>query len=187
MRDMHDGLGSQLMSMLLMTRRGQSEPAVIADGLQSVIDEMRLMIDSMDSVGESLSSALSIFRERTQSRVEGAGFVFEWTNETERLPDYGPRDVLQIFRILQEAVVNALKHSGGDRIAVRITPASDPAFALRIEVADNGGGMKGANARGRGLVNMAARAESLGGALTLDDTSGTRVTLDLPHRSFRAA
>ena len=188
MRDMHDGLGSQLMSMLLMTRRGQAEPAVIADGLQSVIDEMRLMIDSMDSVGESLSSALSIFRERTQSRVEGAGFAFDWSNEAaDRLPDYGPRDVLQIFRILQEAVVNALKHSGGDRIAVRIGPAADPGFALRVEVADNGKGIKGGNPRGRGFTNMAARAESLGGRLTLDDAQGTRVTLDLPAQSLRAA
>ncbi|MEZ0244177.1 MAG: sensor histidine kinase [Sphingomonas sp.] len=187
MRDMHDGLGSQLMSMLLMAKRGRAEPPAIADGLQAVIDEMRLMIDSMDSVGESLSSALTIFRERTQARVEGAGFAFHWNNTAEHLPDYGPRDVLQIFRILQEAVVNALKHSGGDRIAVRIAPASDPAFALRIEVADNGAGMKGANARGRGLVNMAARAESLGGALALDDKGGTRVTLDLPERSLRPA
>lgn len=185
MRDMHDGLGSQLMSMLLMAKRGEAKPPVIADGLQAVIDEMRLMIDSMDSVGESLSSALSIFRERTQSRVEGAGFAFDWSNTAEVLPDYGPRDVLQIFRILQEAVVNALKHSGGSSIAVRIAPAAAP-FALRIEVADNGGGMKGANSRGRGLVNMAARAESLGGKLTVESDAGTRVLLDLPAESARA-
>jgi signal transduction histidine kinase len=186
MRDMHDGLGSQLMSMLLMAKRGQTKPIVIADGLQAVIDEMRLMIDSMDSVGESLSSALSIFRERTQSRVEGAGFAFDWTNQADRLPDYGPRDVLQIFRILQEAVVNALKHSGGDRVAVSIAPGQS-GFALRITVADNGTGMKGTNTRGRGLINMAARAESMGGALRFDDTSGTRIILDLPERSLRAA
>jgi two-component system sensor histidine kinase UhpB len=185
MRDMHDGLGSQLMSMLLMAKRGKSEPGTIADGLQSVIDEMRLMIDSMDSVGESFASALAVFRERTQTRVEGAGFAFAWANGAAELPDYGPRDVLQVTRILQEAVANALKHSGGDLIEVRIAPGTD-GFALRIMVADNDGGMKASNARGRGLVNMTARAESLGGKLAIDETGGTRVTLDLPLHSLRA-
>lgn len=186
MRDMHDGLGSQLMSMLLMAKRGKSEPGVIADGLQSVIDEMRLMIDSMDSVGESFASALAIFRERTQTRVEGAGIGFGWANDARDLPDYGPRDVLQVTRILQEAVANALKHGDGNRIAVRIAAGVD-GYALRIRVTDNGSGLKGANARGRGLVNMAARAESLGGRLTVAAEGETRVTLDLPIRSARAA
>ncbi len=63
MRDMHDGLGSQLMSMLLAARRGMAKPAAVAEGLQAVIDEMRLLIDSMDSVGESLGSAFALFRE----------------------------------------------------------------------------------------------------------------------------
>lgn len=48
----------------------------MAEGLQSVIDEMRLMVDSMDSVGESLEAALATFRARIQPRVEAAGFAF---------------------------------------------------------------------------------------------------------------
>jgi two-component system sensor histidine kinase UhpB len=118
MRDMHDGLGSQLMSMLLAARRGVAKPATVAEGLQSVIDEMRLLIDSMDSVGESLGSAFAMFRERVQGRVEEAGMTFHWQDDSQgQLPAMGPREVLQVFRIMQEAVTNALKHSTGKALS----------------------------------------------------------------------
>lgn len=182
MRDMHDGLGSQLMSMLLAARRGMAQPAVVAEGLQTVIDEMRLLIDSMDSVGESLGAAFAVFRERVRPRVEGAGMKFAWRDETDcQLPNYGPRDVLQVFRIMQEAVINALKHSNGSNLTVSLLPSSDPAFALRLEIADDGNGMGKANPRGKGLESMAARAASIGGRFeVLSLGKGVSVLLDLP-------
>lgn len=183
LRDMHDGLGSQLMSMLMMAKRGKASQDDIVEGVQSVIDEMRLMIDSMDSVGESLSSALAIFRRRMIPRIEGAGFACDWQMADDcPLPDYGPRDVLQVFRILQEAVTNALKHSGGDRITIRILPGETAAHPLRIAIADNGSGLTPAEGRGRGLGNMQARARSIDARLEVSGgPTGTQVTLDLPE------
>ena len=185
MRDMHDGLGSQLMSMLLMARRGEARPEVVAEGLQSVIDEMRLMIDSMDSVGESLSSALLIFRDRLRSRVEEAGFRLEWSDTTDgALPDYGPRDVLQVFRIMQEAVANALRHSGGSHIRIRLSPGSATDTGMTVEIVDDGKGLCPTgdirSPRGRGLGNMAMRAQAIGGHLRVLSDNGVRVVLDLP-------
>ena len=183
MRDMHDGLGSQLMSMLLAARRGEAKPAAVAEGLQSVIDEMRLMIDSMDSVGESLGSAFAIFRERVEARIEDAGMTFAWQSSyTAQLPEYGPRTVLQVFRIMQEAVTNALKHSGGSELTVEVAPSPLPGHALRITIADNGGGLGKANPRGKGMESMAARAASLGGQIeTSSSPHGVAVRLDLPR------
>lgn len=185
MRDMHDGLGSQLMSMLLMARRGETNPPVMAEGLQTVIDEMRLMIDSMDSVGESLGSALTIFRERIEPRIAAAGWQLEWREEREgELPDYGPRGTLQVFRILQEAVTNALKHSSGDRLVIAIEASPVFAGGVRIGVSDNGKGLGAPNPRGRGLDNMTGRAASVGGELAVEGgEGGVRVVLDLPSGS----
>ncbi|MEQ1495086.1 MAG: hypothetical protein ABL912_04895 [Novosphingobium sp.] len=182
MRDMHDGLGSELMSMLLAARRGVAKPAAVAEGLQSVIDEMRLLIDSMDSVGESLSSAFAIFRERVQPRVEAAGLRFVWQDKTDgTLPDFGPRDVLQVFRIMQEAVANALKHSGGKALTATILSSPDPAYAVRLKIADDGTGMGAANKRGKGLTSMAARTAGIGARLDIVSTSaGVTIVLDLP-------
>lgn len=180
MRDLHDGLGSQLMTMMLTARLGEADPPKVAEGLQGVIDEMRLMVDSMDSVGESLESALATFRARIQPRVEAAGFAFHWRqDETLPAPDLGPRDVLQVFRIMQEAVTNALRHSGGSAIAVEVAAAG--ADGVAITIADNGKGGAQSGEAGRGLANMKNRARALGADYALTSTSGegTRVTLTL--------
>jgi two-component system sensor histidine kinase UhpB len=180
MRDMHDGLGSQLMGLLLSARRGKADPERMAEGLQAVIDEMRLMIDSMDSVGESLGSALTTFHERIRPRVEVAGFGLDWSSTVDQpLPDYPPRAVLQVFRILQEAVTNALKHSGGDRITINVDRSLDG--AVRLTIADNGRGIQPGGTAGRGLANMRTRAAVIGAALSIDnDAPGGRIQLVLP-------
>ncbi|WP_209346781.1 ATP-binding protein [Pontixanthobacter sp. CEM42] len=185
MRDMHDGLGSHLMSMMMMAKRGNGKHSDYADGLQSVIDEMRLMIDSMDSVGESLRSALAIYKKRIVPRAQEAGFSVSWTKEpTVHLPDYSPREVLQVFRILQEALTNALKHSGGDAISVTIeSEPSDPA-STRIVVADNGKGIEmdsgEAQSAGRGLKNMRVRAAAIGAEIDIEPARpGIAVVLTL--------
>ncbi|WP_205631878.1 sensor histidine kinase [Paraurantiacibacter namhicola] len=187
MRDMHDGLGSQLMSMLLAARRGKAEPAKVAEGLQQVVDEMRLMIDSMDSLGENLTAAFSSFRGRLQPRIEDAGFTLVWNDHTAgALPTYRARTTLQIFRIMQEAVVNALKHSNGTTIAVTVQDdPSDPA-GLHVTVDDDGPGFaprrKGVDSGGYGLENMRARARSIGARIDFGQSpsGGGRVALSVP-------
>lgn len=184
MRDLHDGLGSQLMSIMLSARVGVAEPAVVAEGLQSVIDEMRLMVDSMDSVGESLGSALATFRARVQPRVEAVGMEFVWVEADGiyAIDQFGPRDVLQIFRVLQEAVTNALKHAQCSRIAVTVAHSAD---GLMLDVTDDGKGMADQARVGRGLGNMQARAQSVGATVSIlpgRDGHGTRIALALPLR-----
>jgi two-component system sensor histidine kinase UhpB len=183
MRDMHDGLGSQLMSMLLAARRGAAKPAMVAEGLQAVIDDMRLLIDSMDSVGESLGSAFVLFRERVKGRVEGTGMTFHWHEDSAaELPAMSPREVLQVFRIMQEAVTNALRHSGGTALSVTIAPSPEPAHSVRIGICDNGAGLGQANPRGKGMDSMTARAAGIGARLQVQaNGKGVGVFLDLPN------
>jgi len=187
MRDMHDGLGSQLMGMLLAARRGKAEPQKVAEGLQQVVDEMRLMIDSMDSVGESLGAGLAGFRTRLQPRVEDAGFAFRWDNRLgDDLPPFPARKTLQLFRIIQEAVNNALKHSGGSEVAILLERDETDPGTLRVLVQDDGKGFAGTPPGGHGLGNMRARAAQVGGDVQFDtrDGGGTVVTIVFPveHR-----
>lgn len=185
MRDMHDGVGGQLVGLLLSARRGAVDNDRMVEGLQGVMDEIRLMIDTSDSVGASLDAMLAVFQTRVRPRVEGAGFQFDWRDDHTLGSDLQPQDVLQTFRIMQEAVTNALKHSGGDRIDVRIADGSDG--EVRIEIGDNGAGLvkdqPAASGGGHGLGNMRGRAEAVGGHLSFVDAApGLRVVLDLPVR-----
>ena len=185
MRDMHDGLGSHLMSMMMMAKRGAGKHSDYAEGIQSVIDEMRLLIDSMDSVGESLRSALTVFRKRIIPRAKDAGFTVTW-NEAANVhyPPQSPRKVLQVFRILQEAITNALKHSGGDAIGVDITQEGGAQGPVTIAIRDNGQGIdadtRKAKVSGRGLKNMRARAAGIGAEIDVaSESDGATVTLTL--------
>lgn len=179
MRDIHDGLGGQLMTMLLSARLGEADPPKLAEGLQAAIDELRLMVDSMDSVGESLDGALSTFRARVKPRVETAGITFDWHQpEGLTMPEMEPRAVLQVFRILQEAVTNALKHARCTHVRVVVAQHGN---GLDIAVCDNGRGGAAGGTAGRGRANMAIRAQAIGGTVAITDgpDGGTHVALRL--------
>jgi len=99
--------------------------------------------------------------------------------------------VIQIVRILDEAVTNAVKHAQARNIAVTIETldgAQGP-YGV-ISVTDDGCGFAraetgetaGASQTARGLRNMRSRAARCGAMLDLSsDASGTRVRLQLPQ------
>jgi signal transduction histidine kinase len=95
------------------------------------------------------------------------------------------RDV-EVLRIAQEALHNALRHAGASRVEVRLADG-DGRDALRLEVADDGAGFDPADpelrARRLGLTSMEERAERLGGRLSIRSApaAGTAVVLEVPR------
>lgn len=189
MRDMHDGVGSQLTALLFAARRGSLTAPQAAESLQSVMDEIRVLIDSMDSTRESLPAALEKFRQRIAQGIEGTDVSLDFpVPARELLPDYGPREVLQVMRILQEACSNALRHSGCSRVEVDVRATGDPAFPAQLSVRDNGRGFAGEIVPGRGLANMEARAATIGARLHVRrDGPGVEVCLQLAAAGAVAA
>jgi two-component system sensor histidine kinase UhpB len=172
MRDMHDGVGSQLTSMLFAARRGALPEDQLVESLQTVIEEIRLLIDSMDSAGDSLAGALESFQQRAAKRLEAAGITLQFQPmPRDLLPVCGPRDVLHILRILQEGIGNALRHAGCSRISIEVTPSGDAALPVQLVIWDDGVGFPQDLVPGRGLVNMETRAAAIGGRLTIDRAS----------------
>jgi len=172
MRDMHDGVGSQLTSMLFAARRGALPEDQLVDSLQTVIEEIRLLIDSMDSASDSLAVALEAFQLRAAKRLEAAGITLHFQPIPRVLmPVCGPRDVLHILRILQEGIGNALRHARCSHISIEVTPSGDAALPLQVVIRDDGVGFPQDLVRGRGLANMETRAAAIGGRLTIDCSS----------------
>lgn len=88
---------------------------------------------------------------------------------------------LSIYRIIQEALNNTLKHAGAKMVTVTIRQKSD---TLEVEVADNGCGFnfeESLEGGGMGLANMLERTTSLGGTMQVETgpSSGTRVKVTL--------
>lgn len=189
MRDMHDGIGGQLMSLLFAARKQPLPQAELTESLQQVIDELRLIIDSLDTVGETLGTALATFRARIEPRLSAAGIELRWSNVLpDKLDGLGPREVLQIFRIVQEAVTNVIKHANSPTLDIAITQSDAAEKEVSITIADAGKGGPVAAGNGHGIGNMTARAQAIGGSLVIDSNdAGTRLVLLVPVPSAKSA
>jgi signal transduction histidine kinase len=186
MRDMHDGVGGHLVSLLAMIEGRERPPQELALAVRDALDDMRLVIDSLEPVDDDLNAVLAMWRDRLAPRLSQLGVTLDWDVELlPQLPGLTPARVLHVLRILQEAVTNAVRH--GRAATVRVRAAADDA-ALHITLHDDGGGFDAAHGlgRGRGLTNMQRRAELAGAVLLLDSASGrgTTVSLRLPLRGL---
>jgi len=86
---------------------------------------------------------------------------------------FGAEKTLQLLRIVQEAITNAIKHSGGNSITVS-TGMDDSSGHSFVQIADNGVGMPAVYQPGKGLASMRKRAATIGAQLVFaaTDTSG---------------
>ena len=84
-----------------------------------------------------------------------------------------------IFRVAQEALTNVARHAGADQVEFDLIRSAE---SVRLRVADNGRGIKGA-AAGDGLRGMRERAGLVGGHLEVAarPEGGTEVCLDIPR------
>ncbi|MBR1228966.1 MULTISPECIES: sensor histidine kinase [unclassified Bradyrhizobium] len=197
MRDLHDGLGGQLVSIVALSERGNDASAGIGDAARAALKDLRLVIDSMDDIGGDLMLALGSWRERAMAQLRPHDIELDWTITPPGLPvhpELRPWHVIQIMRLLDEALTNAVKHSGARRITVSIETLRDVDGLDQgcITIANDGKGFalaadgeapaEGAKA-GRGLRNMQSRAARCGAGLDLTSgAGGTQVRLTLPHR-----
>jgi len=179
MQDMHDGLGGHLVQALaIATSQNTLQP--MEEPLRACLEELRLMVDSLEPVNGDLGSVLGTLRARISRRLALAGVQMRWqVDDLPPMPDLGPRAVLDVARVVQEAITNAIKHSGCNEITVSAALAGGGQH-VEVQVTDNGRGM-GARGVGRGLTGMQRRAFDLGGSIEFESTApGTRVTLRLP-------
>jgi signal transduction histidine kinase len=180
LQDMHDGVGSQLLSTLMMAQHTELPQKTLVALLQECLDDMRLVIDSLTPDDKDLLPVLGNFRYRMESRFRALSLNFDWHNQDmpealELEPDVG----LNILRILQETLANILKHAGAKNVAVEIVYSTE---LLRVRVTDDGCGFsEELRSKGRGVNNMRSRAKKIAAIFNITATDpGTQVTLDIP-------
>jgi len=187
MRDMHDGIGGQLVSTLALIECGETDTKALCAAVRRALDDLRLMIDSLEEVDGDLLTVLGAWRQRVEPYLVSAGLRMDWcVQELPRLADFGPQKALHVMRILQEAVANIIKHAAADAVTVetRLEAGPDGAERVWVAVQDNGRGLCTGGVSqvpGRGLYNMRRRARAIGAGLAVEDIGGgTRVALWLP-------
>ncbi len=183
MRDMHDGIGSQLMSTLALMKRGTLSREALEGIITDCIDELKLTIDSLEPVERDLLVVLGNLRYRLEPRLNAAGISLQWAvNDLPPLDYLEPENVRSILRIIQEAFTNTLKHGNATRITLS-TGVDHAANRVLVRVTDDGQSFDQEKIRGgRGVANMKVRAENMRGSVEIIPLKGggTCVNLLLP-------
>ncbi len=189
-RELHDDICQRLA--LLSMELEQANRAANGAGNSNKIEEIRRHCAEIAGDVQALSHKLH------SSKLEYLGlaaairsFCREFCQQhnvtvefaEENFPRFLPRDVsLSLFRVTQEALQNALKHSGVTEFSVSLQGLADE---VRLEVSDQGEGFDLEQAkrdRGLGLVSMQERAHLVHGIFTVTSTAtgGTKILVRVP-------
>ena len=182
------GLNLQLHSMSMGSRGNVNEMRARVEELCAQFGDLASEIQAISDQSyhklELLGLAASV-RTFCQQMSERHGVTIDFRHEG--VPDDLPNDVaLALFRVLEEALGNAVRHAGVHRVSVSLGGSRDE---VRLDVADEGVGFDPESAmksQGLGLIGMRERLSLVGGECRIDSQpgAGTRIRARVPlHRS----
>lgn len=184
MRDLHDGLGGGLATMLALADAPRPRAREIAHHARAALADMRLIIGSLEDYGGDLPLALGAWRERAEPQLRGAGLRLVWAvRDVPQIAGLGPAQVLDILRIVQEAATNVIKHAHASRVTIE-TFETDAGIGLAIR--DDGKAFSPGGG-GRGIGNMRMRAARLSAELTIRRREEETCVLLILPRTFADA
>jgi PAS domain S-box-containing protein len=179
--EIHDGLGQELTGLALSARalanRAERERDAIAGDLDqlaalatSCIQDSRRIVQGLSPLSDAdsnLDVALNALAER--SSLSGTAVRFRSRQESPLGFELKVRN--HLYRIAQEAVQNALKHSHASTIEIELWTRPD---RVRLSILDNGQGMPtdGTLGTGIGMRTMRFRASAIGGKLLMGQREG---------------
>ena len=194
-RELHDSVVQQLFGVTLATESAGSllarDPDAAAAQLaraqelaRGAIEELRSVVSALRPASIEAEGLAGALRKHVEvlRRVTGREIALRDAGAAEAAPALDDDAAAQVFRIAQEALQNALRHAGAERIEVRLEPGPP----LVLTVADDGCGFDPDEASVRsqrlGLTSMEERAAALGARLAISsrEDEGTTVRLEVP-------
>lgn len=197
-RDLHDSLGPHLAAI-------RYAATFLADELRDHDPESAAKADRIGAMsGDAVTIARDLARGIFPVQLDGLGLALALeeladttTRQTDMLVTFAqtgdvrstdPADDLHLYRIAQEALGNAAKHSAARHVTLVLHHGEKK---LRLTVADDGHGLPPSprDAHGMGLDSMRYRARALGGELTLESLphEGTVVACEIPIHPFTSS
>lgn len=188
-RDLHDDIGQAITAMKLSAHAALEEKDITRLG-----EDLQYIVQLADTTIIKLRN-LSMLLRPPQLDALGLEAALRWqatllfrTSQTRLELDITPlqhrpdHEIEQAcFRIAQESLTNALRHSQAQ--TVRLQFASNDSETFQMRIFDDGIGLEPCKPRGLGLIMMRERAQMLGGSVTLHSSSGsgTSVLVNLPY------
>ena len=195
-RDLHDDIGGTLSSISILSNvakkraetSGDMDAAAsmekISERSQRLMRDMSDIVWSVDPGKDSMTDLIGRMREFGSSVLEPKGIAFYFNAPEQVVARELSVDVKKnLYLIFKEAVNNAAKHAGAQRVFVDVAMNGR---SLHVQVEDDGKGMgvdriPSNSPGGNGLRNMKARADEIGARFTTgaSDRGGVRVVVDL--------
>jgi signal transduction histidine kinase len=204
-RDLHDSVCQELYSMTLYiraaemalgrsSRAGDDLVTRHLAGLERLAreahEDMRNLIFELHPPTLHSEGLTSVIRHHAAALSARTGLRIE-VRESCDIPELDEDVELNAYRLLQEALHNAVKHARAESIVVKIRQDPAKTGALVLQVADDGVGFDptAACGKGVGLASMHERAEAMGGQLTITSQPevGTTVRAVVPGALARRA
>jgi PAS domain S-box-containing protein len=184
-RELHDELGQTLTALRMDCAwleshlrdagdKGLERASIMRELIDKTIDDVSRMAFQLrpgilDDLGlvDAVESLIRDYERRTD-----IDYVFDGAD----VPELERTKATAVYRIIQEGITNAVRHSGANQIIVDMRTENG---YLRVDVRDNGRGMRegGAGQTGFGIPGMQERADIVGGELRMHSRPGKGTTL----------
>ncbi|MDW3197603.1 MAG: sensor histidine kinase [Cytophagales bacterium] len=177
--DLHDRVGSMLSAMKLQTDTSDTKLTSLLD---ETVDEVRRISHNLETKVLNKFGLIAAL-EDLADKIKGSekiNFELQYLDLTERLEN---KVEINAYRIVQELISNALKHSRATEIVTQVNRIEDQ---LIITVEDDGVGFNSLKVKesssGMGLRNVMSRAHELNGHFNVDSGKGqgTMITVEFP-------
>jgi signal transduction histidine kinase len=188
-RDLHDNIGSQLTFIIssvdniryafnIDNYKLETKLNSISNFARETIIELRDTIWAMNKsevTFEDLQSRILNFIERAKESSDDISFKLKFDENLSKLT-LSSVEGMNIYRTIQEAINNALKHASAKQITISI---SNIGGLIEVAISDNGRGFNVESADlGNGIANMNKRINDLGGKFEISSTTiGTSITI----------
>ncbi|NOT75833.1 MAG: tetratricopeptide repeat protein [Cyclobacteriaceae bacterium] len=188
-RDLHDNIGSRLLFLYTATEnlaeRSAPESSEKAEQLslfaKNTLHELRRTVWFINKDNVNLEELQLKLKEYFNFLNQSATLTIDMVLNADPSNIIPSPKAAAIFRVAQEAVSNAIKHSGAHHININLTSSSDN--DLQLTISDDGNGFdQNTSGDGNGLKNMQLHASNAKGTISIksEKKQGTSIVLTLP-------
>lgn len=179
-RELHDNIGSQITYLISsidnLSYLDEENTSLnsrlydLSDFGRNTMQELRSTIWAMNAEDGNVETLLT----RVESLKNKIPVSIEITNKLPLGYPLKSTELLNLYRIIQEAIQNTLKHTEATKVLISLEEKQNQAV---VTISDNGSGIKNENNPGNGLRNMRYRCEQIGGTFTLNSSENEGTTI----------